>query len=116
MNRKALEISLALLLIGGSGTALACEYTAGETKYLEYATCRYGEDNVLIVELKDNDSWDACVYQVEAFRPEKLLAVTKDDDGKEILSLNDRSKIGNPCYITKSQCDAAFKVHKSNAY
>ena len=116
MNRTSLEISLALLLIGSTGTAFACDYTAGETKYLEYAQCRYGEDNVLVVELKEGANWDSCVYQAEAFRPEKLLAVTKDDSGKEILSLNDRSKIGNPCYITKSQCDAALKDYKTDAY
>jgi hypothetical protein len=116
MNRKALQITFALLLISGAGTAIACDYTAGETKYLEYAKCRYGEDNVVVVELKGSPSWNSCVYLAEAFRPEKLLAVTKDDAGTEILSLNDRSKIGNPCYITKSQCDAAYKTHKTGSY
>jgi len=49
---------------------------------------------------------------VQAFTPEKLLAVTKLQDGKELLSINDRSKIGNPCYISKKQCDAALRASK----
>jgi hypothetical protein len=50
-------------------------------------------------------------------RPEELLAVTKTRDGKETHSINDRGQIGNPCYLTKQQCDAALKVLKdSGAY
>ena len=114
MNRKSLASALALLLLGGTATAMACEYTAGETKFLDYANCRYGEDSILAIKLENNLSWDRCVYYTEAFRPEKLLAVTKDKNGRELLSLNDRSKIGNPCYLTKSKCDAALRAYKSS--
>jgi len=101
----------ALLLLSNAGLALACDYKAGETKYLDYANCRYGEDTIVVVNLVNNAAWDSCVYHAEAFRPPKLLAVTKDENGKEVLSLNDRSKIGNPCYLTKSRCDKALKAH-----
>jgi hypothetical protein len=116
MNRKSLASALALLLLGGTTSALACDYKAGETKFLSYANCRYGADSVLEVKLANNQSWDSCVYYVEPFRPAKLLAVTKDKNGKEVLSLNDRSQIGNPCYLTKSKCDAALKAHKAGTH
>jgi hypothetical protein len=110
MNIKANLFILAIFLCGSTSVALACEYKAGETKFLDYANCRYGENNIQKVDLPESAAWDQCVYQVEAFRPDKLLAVTRDEDGKEILSLNDRSKIGNPCYLTKSLCDRALKA------
>jgi hypothetical protein len=113
MNGKAIAITLAGLLAAGTNVALACEYKKGETKYLDYAKCRYGEDTILVVELNDNSAWDQCIYQAEAFRPEKLLAVTKDENGKETLSINDRSQIGNPCYMTKRACDTALKAWKA---
>ena len=104
---------LAALLLLGSGGALACDFTAGETLFLDYANCRYGEDSILAVDLPAEQGWDQCIYLEEAFRPAKLLAVTKMENGKEILSINDRSKIGNPCYLTKSRCDAALKAYKA---
>ena len=113
MNRKALQIALTGLLIIVPGIAFACEFKVGETKYLDYAKCKYGEDAIQVVELTGSASWDSCIYFVQAFRPEKLLAVTKDDHGKETLSINDRSKIGNPCYLTKQSCDAALKAYQN---
>lgn len=97
-------------LLFSSGFVLACDYKAGETKYLDYANCRYGEDFIVVVDLENNAAWDSCVYYAEAFRPPKLLAVTKDENGKEVLSLNDRSQIGNPCYMVKTACDRAYKA------
>jgi hypothetical protein len=116
MNRKALKIALTGLLIIVPGVAFACEFKVGETKYLDYAKCKYGEESIQVIELTGSSSWDSCIYYVQAFRPEKLLAVTKDQEGKEMLSINDRSKIGNPCYLTKSSCDSAFKSANETAY
>lgn len=109
---RTLTITLAAFLAATMGTALACEYKAGETQFAEYANCRYGEDSVVVVDLPEGTGWETCVYQVEAFRPEKLLAVTKVKDGKEIHSINSRGNIGNPCYLTKQQCDTALKAFK----
>lgn len=109
MNRMAL-IFLAGCLSCIANAALACEYVAGETKFVDYANCRYGPDSIEVVDLPDGANWDQCVYFVEAFRPAKLLAVTRDDGGKELLSINDRSNIGNPCYLVKQSCDAALKA------
>ena len=108
MNGKVLIIALAGLLT--AGPALACEYKAGETKFLDYANCRYGEDSILVVNLPEDSNFEKCIYYLEAFRPEKLLAVTKEQGGKEIVSINDRAKIGNPCYLTKQSCDKAMKA------
>jgi hypothetical protein len=116
MNRKFTALALLGLLATGTNTALACEFKIGETKYLDYANCRYGTESIQVVELKDHASWDQCVYYLQAFRPGKLLAVVKDQDGKELLSINDRSKIGNPCYMTKSRCDAALKTWEQSSY
>jgi hypothetical protein len=116
MNRKTMKYVLAGLLTAGSGTVLACEYKAGETLFLDYANCRYGEDSVLVIDLGKDTSWEKCYYYAEPFRPEKLLAVTKQKDGKEVLSINDRAQIGNPCYLTKRNCDAALKAYKSGSY
>lgn len=99
-----------VLLIAGAGTAMACEFTAGETKYVDYATCRYGADAIQVIALPEGSAWEQCVYQLQAFRPATLLAVTKQRNGKEILSINKRGDIGNPCYLTKQQCDAALKA------
>lgn len=110
MNTKALTTTLTSLLILGTGSAFACEYKAGETKFLDYANCRYGEDSVQAVKLSEDSNWEACIYLVQAFTPAKLLAVTMQKDGKEMVSINDRSKIGNPCYMTKQRCDAALKA------
>ena len=111
MNRKALVITFASFLMTTTSIAMACEFKAGETKYLDYANCRYGEDSIETVQLPGNSNWEQCIFQLEAFRPPKLLAVTKEKDGKEIFSINNRSQIGNPCYMTKQSCDAALKAY-----
>lgn len=113
MNSTLSKLALAAALTALSGAALACEYKAGETKFIDYATCRYGDDAILVVDLPEGSSWDNCVYQLQAFRPETLLAVTKTRNGKETHSINDRGSIGNPCYLTKQLCDAALKAHKN---
>ena len=113
MNRKALLLALAGVLAAGAGSAIACEYKAGETIFLEYANCRYGEESIVVVDLPEDSNWENCIYLMEAFRPDKLLAVTKQKDGKEIHSINARGNIGNPCYLTKQSCDAAMKVYKA---
>ena len=112
MNGKALLVILASMLMVCTNAAIACDYKAGETKYVDYANCRYGEDNITVVKLQENSSWENCVYHVQRFTPVKLLAVTKDQDGKELLSINDRSQIGNPCYLTKQRCDSALKAYQ----
>lgn len=112
MKKRALMITITGLLIASAGTAMACEYKQGETKFLDYANCRYGEDSIQVVDLPESSSWDNCIYLVQAFRPEKLLAVTKDNNGKEEISVNDRAQIGNPCYMTKRSCDAALKAQQ----
>jgi hypothetical protein len=110
MNRKTLLCVMTSVLLTGAGTAIACEYKAGETKFADYALCRYGEDAVEIVTLPDEAVWDQCIYYIEAFRPPKLLAVTRDENGVEKVSINDRHQIGNPCYLSKQYCDAALKA------
>lgn len=111
MNRNALTFALASLLTASSGAAIACEFKRGETKFADYASCRYGEENIQVVALPEDSNWEQCIYYVQPFSPGKLLAVTKLDDGKESVSINDRSKIGNPCYMTKQRCDAALKAN-----
>jgi hypothetical protein len=106
-------MTLAGLITATPGLALACEYKAGETKFLDYANCRYGKDSIVVVEMPGNRSWDRCIYHVEAFRPEKLLAVTRERNGKETHSINSRGDIGNPCYLSKPSCDAALKAFKA---
>ena len=108
MNRKVKQLILASLLIAPIGAAFGCEYKAGESKFVDYANCRFGEDNIQVVTLPEDSGWEQCIYLSEAFSPAKLLAVTQDENGKELLSLNDRSKIGNPCYLTKQRCDEAL--------
>lgn len=110
MNRKILGFTLGLIFLTITSAAIACEYKAGETKFLDYANCRYGEDSIQVVNLPKGSTWDQCIYYLEAFRPPKLLAVTQDDNGKELASINDRAKIGNPCYLSKQTCDAALKA------
>ena len=114
MKTRVLTISFAGLMLVASGAALACEYKKGETHFVDYAKCRYGDDAVLVVDLPEGSSWDNCVYHLQAFRPEELLAVTKTRDGKETHSINDRGQIGNPCYLTKQKCDAALKKVKAS--
>lgn len=111
MRKTILIFTLASILTAGAGVAMACEYKSGETKFADYAKCRYGEDSVLVIDLPEDAGFENCVYHVQAFRPEKLLAVTKMKNGKEEASINDRTKIGNPCYLTKAQCDAALKTY-----
>jgi hypothetical protein len=112
MKRISLTITLACFLLTCTGVALACEYKRGESKFADYANCRYGEDSIIVVQLPESNTWENCVYYIEAFRPEKLLAVTRTKDGKEVASINARSQIGNPCYLTKKYCDAALKASK----
>jgi len=109
MNRNILGFTLGFLLLATTSAAIACEYKAGETKFLDYANCRYGEDSVQVVTLPEDSTWEQCIYYLEAFRPPKLLAVTKDQGGKEMVSINNRAQIGNPCYLTKQLCDAVLK-------
>jgi hypothetical protein len=111
MNRKAVLLTASCLL-SVSANALACEYKSGETKFLDYANCRYGEDNIEVINLPESSNWETCIYHLQAFRPEKLLAVTKQDGDKEMASINDRSQIGNPCYLTKQHCDQALEASK----
>lgn len=110
MIRNVVVLILVFILMSVTGVAFACEYKKGETKYAEYATCVYGEEAILAVDLPESNQWDQCVYLAQAFRPPKLLAVTKDKNGKEEASINDRAQIGNPCYLTKQACDKAFKA------
>lgn len=112
MNRHAILFTFVALLTASAGTTMACEYKAGETKFIEYANCRYGTDAVVVVDLPKDSSWDNCVYLLEAFRPDKLLAVTKERNGKEEHSINARGNIGNPCYLSKQACDVAMKAYR----
>ena len=115
MKLKTMILALAGILSAQTGVAMACEYVAGETEFLEYAECRYSSDALVVVDLPEDNSWQHCVYLLEAFRPEKLLAVTREKDGKEEHSINSRGNIGNPCYLTKSACDKALKAYKANS-
>lgn len=110
MKRTLLTLALTGLMAAGPGSVLACEYKAGETKFVDYANCRYGEDAVVVVDLPETVAWEKCVYQVQAFRPANLLAITRDNKGKEEASINSRGNIGNPCYLMKQHCDAALKA------
>jgi hypothetical protein len=110
MNRKVLLLALTGLLLNSTGAAIACEYKAGETKFVDYAKCRYGDDSIEVVALPEDAVWEECIYYLEAFRPPKLLAVTKIKNGKEQASINNRAQIGNPCYLSKRHCDAALKA------
>ena len=110
MNMNTPKTLLALMLLTLSGSAMACEYKAGETLFADYAKCRYGDDAVIIVDLPEDAAWEKCIYQAEAFRPPKLLAVTRDENGTEKASINSRGKIGNPCYLTKGACDKALQA------
>lgn len=110
MNRYTLQFVLTTVLLISASVAIACEYKLGETKFADYAKCRYGEDSIEVVTLPEDAVWDQCVYYLEAFRPPKLLAVTRDENGVEKASINDRHQIGNPCYLSKQYCDAALKA------
>jgi hypothetical protein len=112
MDGKNLARALAVLLITGAGSTLACEYVAGETEFLDYAKCRYPAEALLVVDLPEDSAWQQCVYLMEAFRPPKLLAITRVKDGKEEHSINSRGNIGNPCYLTKQLCDKALKAQQ----
>ena len=113
MFKKALIFTLTGLLTTSASAVIACDYKSGETKFVEYANCRYGEDGIVVVDLPEGSSWDNCVYHLQAFMPEKLLAVTKERDGKEQHSINARGNIGNPCYLTKKNCDTALKAYQA---
>ena len=110
MSQKSILLIPVLLLVAGSGAAQVCEYKPGETKYLDYALCRYDEDSIQVVDLPEGANWEKCIYYLQAFRPPKLLAVTKQQNGGEIASINNRHQIGNPCYLTKQHCDRALEA------
>ena len=117
MTRKqlwfsALLIALACLFAPSTVFAQNCKFVQGETKYEDWAKCRYGDDFILLVPLDEVQSWDQCVYMVEPFRPAKLLAVTREENGVETISINDRSQVGNPCYLVKGRCDKALQAMK----
>lgn len=117
MKRRQVRHLILLIALAGlmAPTALwaqSCQYKQGETKYEDWAKCRYGADAILQVPLTESTGWDQCIYLLEAFRPEKLLAVTRDEGGTETVSINDRSQVGNPCYLTKSRCDKALQDMK----
>ena len=86
MKNRALMYTMVGLLAMGTGSVMACEYKAGETLFKDYADCRYGAENVVVVDLPADNGWEKCVYHLQAFRPEKLLAVTRVENGKEVLS------------------------------
>jgi hypothetical protein len=113
MNRMAFRFIIASLLFVGTGIAFACEYKQGETEFLDYANCLYGEESIEVVALPEDAVWEKCIYYLEAYRPPKLLAVTREKAGKEVCSINNRSKIGNPCYLTKQYCDDALEFKDS---
>jgi len=111
MLRNAIVMMLAVIFTAGASVGFACEYKKGETKYADYAACVHGKDAILVVDLpEDFHSWDQCVYLAEAWKPPKLLAITKDNGGTEQVSVSDRSQIGNPCYLAKQACDKAYKA------
>ena len=110
MNGKTMTVLLACLMTASVGSAFACEYKKGETKFADYAKCRYGDEAIVVVDLPEGSAYEQCVYYAEAFRPPKLLAITKESGGKEVASINDRAAIGNPCYLSKASCDAAYKA------
>ena len=111
MKQTITTVMLASLL--GAAPALACEYTAGETKFLDYAHCLYGTDEVQVIDLPEDSSWEKCIYRVQAFMPPKLLAITREKGGKEEAAANFRGSIGNPCYLMKKACDAAFEAQQN---
>lgn len=110
MIRKTRLYFPVLLLVAGSTMAQVCEYKQGETKYLDYALCRYDADSIQVVDLPEEATWEQCIYYLQPFRPPKLLAVTKQQNGKEVASINDRHQIGNPCYLTKRYCDRVLEA------
>ena len=113
MKRKAMFLALAGFLSAFSGAAIACEYVPGETKFLDYAYCRYPKDAIQVVDLPEDASWDQCVYMLEAFRPPQLLAVVRERNGKEEHSINSRHNIGTPCSLSKAACDKALKAYEA---
>ena len=104
---KILTLTLASLLVLVGMNAVACEYIRGETKYADWAKCKYGPEGVLVVDLPEDLGWEQCVYQDRGFGMVKLLAVTRTVEGKEKLSTFNRAQLGNPCYLTKQSCEKA---------
>ncbi len=109
MKQIITTLALATLF---AGPAWACKYEPGTTPYVDYARCMYGADEVQVVDLPGDSKWDQCVYRVQAFMPPKLLAITRDTDGQEQAVTNVRGSIGNPCYLMKKACDAAFQAQQ----
>jgi len=113
MNIHLLRFWAAAILLTAGGAALACDYDAGKTKFLDYANCRYGTDAVVAVDLPEGSAWEQCIYYTEAFRPPKLLAITRQEGDTEKVSVNSRDQIGNPCYLAMRACDQALKTYKA---
>jgi len=44
MKRITVALILTCLMTTGISSALACEYKRGETKFADYAKCRYGDE------------------------------------------------------------------------
>jgi hypothetical protein len=110
MKQTITTVMLASIL--GAIPALACEYKAGETKYVDYAHCLYGTDEVRVVDLPDGSKWEQCIYRTQAFMPPKLLAITRENGGQEEAVANFRGAIGNPCYLMKKACDEALEAQQ----
>jgi len=109
---KTLVVLLTGLLMTACINAVACEYIRGETKYADWAKCKYGPDAVLQVDLPESHPWGQCVYQDRGFGMVKLLAVTRTKEGKEELSTFDRSQLGNPCYMMQQACENAREAQQ----
>ena len=110
--KNTMVLTLMGLLMTAGMNAAACEYIQGETKYADWATCKYGPDALLIVDLPENIGWEQCVYHDQGFGMYKLLAVTRTVDGIEKLSTFNRAQLGNPCYLTKQSCERAREAQQ----
>jgi len=111
MNKTLILILTGILLTVGMN-AVACEYIRGETKYADWAKCKYGPEGVLLVDLPESHPWGQCVFQDRGFGMVKLLAVTRTKDGQEELSTFDRSQLGNPCYMVQQACEKAREAQQ----
>ena len=56
MKLKPMILAFAGILSAHAGAAMACEYVAGETKFMEYANCRYRSDALVVVDLPEDHS------------------------------------------------------------
>ena len=78
MNRHALRFTLASILLASTGIAIACEYKQGETEFLDYAICRYGEESIQVVALPEGDVWEKCIYYLKHVGCLQIDGVMKD--------------------------------------